>query len=210
MDLLGKCAPTPRMGVDARVAEQEGVGAGHHRINFSDGEDAPRLHEWALSTRIAKHGRSGSWKKCRAAVIYCPSILQRQIWKGWHRHDSVGQSGETVQYARAAYPVELAARHPQRRGTALRKRCCFLPVVEPPNWRQSAPLTSTRGISGIDAYAAECDLHPPSPKAKETAQEILEKIARAVPRDYAVSPWDDGVIVVHIRAKRPPSQHLLR
>ena len=52
-------------------------------------------------------------------------------------------------------------------------------------------------LAEVDDCAAESDLPPPSPVAKQTARDILEKVARAVPRDYAVSPWDDGAVIVY-------------
>ena len=117
-------------------------------INFSDGEDAPRLHEWALA-HASPNMDALALEKIRAAVIYClvdsPATDLEGLDTGMIL---VGQNGETVNIARAAYPVELAARHPQRRGTALRERCCFLPVVESPNCGRARPWTSTRGISG--------------------------------------------------------------
>ena len=54
-------------------------------------------------------------------------------------------------------------------------------------------------LADLDDYAREKSLPPPAPLAKESAREFLRKVAREIPRCYAVSPWDGGKVVVHTR-----------
>ena len=51
-------------------------------------------------------------------------------------------------------------------------------------------------LEELDDYAAEEDLPPPSPIAKNIARDILNQLTSILPRYYAVSPWEDGDIVV--------------
>ena len=54
-------------------------------------------------------------------------------------------------------------------------------------------------LGELEEYAAESELSPPAPLAKESARKFLRKVVRESPRCYAVSPWDGGKVVVHTR-----------
>lgn len=57
-------------------------------------------------------------------------------------------------------------------------------------------------LSELDEYAAELDLPPPDPAAKEAARVFLHEAMREAPRDYAVSPWNDGSVIVYAQGKK--------
>ena len=51
-------------------------------------------------------------------------------------------------------------------------------------------------LEELDDYATEEELPPPSPTAKKIARNILNHLTSKLPRYYAVSPWEDGDVVV--------------
>ncbi len=58
-------------------------------------------------------------------------------------------------------------------------------------------LAAARGeLAELDGYAAEEEMPPPSSAAKKTADILLRQLARKLPRDYAVSLWEDGDVIV--------------
>lgn len=52
-------------------------------------------------------------------------------------------------------------------------------------------------LEELDDYAAEAEMQPPSPVAKKAARFLLKQLARTLPRDYAVSLWEDGDVTVY-------------
>ena len=56
---------------------------------------------------------------------------------------------------------------------------------------------SLNELEELDNYATEEELSPPSPIAKELAKKILKKITLELPRDYSVSLWEDGDVVIY-------------
>ncbi len=51
-------------------------------------------------------------------------------------------------------------------------------------------------LEELNDYATEEELSPPSPTAKKIAEDILHHLTSKLPRYYAISPWEDGDIVV--------------
>ena len=52
-------------------------------------------------------------------------------------------------------------------------------------------------LADLDAYAAEVALPPPAPMARKAARKLLEKLVRMAPREYDLSPWENGGVVVY-------------
>ena len=77
----------------------------------------------------------------------------------------------------------------------------YFNVSDTQKWkqRQASEKSLAEALSELeelDDYAAEEDLPPPSPIAKNIARGILNQLTSILPRYYAVSPWEDGDIVV--------------
>ena len=51
-------------------------------------------------------------------------------------------------------------------------------------------------LEDLNEYAAESGLPPPSPNAIQSARRILEKVVRAAPLYYSVSPGEDGEVAI--------------
>ena len=69
------------------------------------------------------------------------------------------------------------------------------PVIQDPASEKSLTEALSE-LEELDDYAAEEELPPPSPTAKKIARDILNQLISKLPRYYAVSPWEDGDIVV--------------
>ena len=54
-----------------------------------------------------------------------------------------------------------------------------------------------RQLAELDDYAETGEHLPPSPTAKKSAQNLLGILARKAPRDYMISLWEDGDVVVY-------------
>ena len=70
------------------------------------------------------------------------------------------------------------------------------------NLRKTALAEAMEDLADLDEYAAEKGLPPLSPVAKNAARTFLRKVIPQAPRGYAVSPWDDGAVVVHTRGAK--------
>ena len=57
-------------------------------------------------------------------------------------------------------------------------------------------------LAELDEYAAELNMPPPSTVAKESARAFVEKAVCEVPFRYAISPWDEGKVVVYAQDKQ--------
>ena len=57
-------------------------------------------------------------------------------------------------------------------------------------------------LGELEEYAAESELPPPAPLAKESARRILEKVTREVPLYYSVSPGESGKVAIQVADKR--------
>ena len=54
-----------------------------------------------------------------------------------------------------------------------------------------------RQLAELDDYAETGEHLPPSPTARKSAQNLLGVLARKAPRDYMVSLWEDGDVVIY-------------
>ena len=52
-------------------------------------------------------------------------------------------------------------------------------------------------LAELDDYAIEEELMPSSPTAKTLAKNILDQLTSELPRDYSISLWEDGDVVVY-------------
>ena len=64
-------------------------------------------------------------------------------------------------------------------------------------------------LGELDEYAAESGLPPPSPNAVRFARRILEKVVRAVPLYYSVSPGEGGKVAIQAGDGRENAVSLL-
>ena len=67
--------------------------------------------------------------------------------------------------------------------------------------RQHAEQKSLAGaldeLAELDNYAIEEGLSPPSPVARQLAKNVLIKLASELPRNYTISLWEDGDVVIY-------------
>lgn len=77
------------------------------------------------------------------------------------------------------------------------------PAAVPLSTGQQAYLDEALAdLADLDEHAAELDMPPPDPSAKKAARAFLPKAVREAPRDYAVSPWGDGSVIVFAQGKK--------